>query len=130
MNIFSIGLKLFDQVSEEDDRFFKWLTPPMVDLGMYKFEYLNIGHITTEELFMNDYAEDILELEQVCTSTKQLHVTLDAKYVQEDLNKVMKNQCQHLTEAKCNELLKLLQNSKIFLTEKLAPGKQIQYTSN
>ena len=33
---------------------------------------------------------------------------LDARYEKEDLNKVIKNQCQYLTETKCNELLKLL----------------------
>ena len=29
---------------------------------------------------MNTYAEEINELEQFCTSTKLLHVILDAKY--------------------------------------------------
>ena len=52
------------------------------------------------------------ELEQVCTSTKLLHVILDAKYEEEDLNKVKENQCQHLTELQRNKLLKLLQKSE------------------
>ena len=34
---------------------------------------------------------------------------LDAKYEKEDLHKVTKNQCQHLTVTQRNELLKLLQ---------------------
>ena len=44
------------------------------------------------------------------TSTKQLREILDAKYENADLNKVMKNQCQHLTETQSNGLIKLLQS--------------------
>ena len=51
-------------------------------------------------------------MEQVCTYTKLLHVILDDKYEKEDLNKVIKNLCQHLTETEYNELLKLLQKFK------------------
>ena len=50
---------------------------------------------------MNNYADYF---------TKLLRVILDTKYVKADLNKVMKNQCQNLTETPHNELLKLLQN--------------------
>ena len=55
-----------------------------------------------------------------------LHVILDAKYETSDLNKVMENQCQYLTEVQRNELLKLLQKSNSFSMEHLAPGQQIQ----
>ena len=51
---------------------------------------------------MNAYTEEIYELEQVRTSTKRLCVILDAKYENTDLNKVMKNKCQHLTETQRN----------------------------
>ena len=56
---------------------------------------------------MNAYAEELNEPEQVPTSNKLLHVILDAKYEKEDLNKVVENQCQHLTEVQRNELIKL-----------------------
>ena len=102
----------------------------MVDMGTYKFKYLDIGDITPAELFTYDYAEEIHEFEQVHTSTKQLHTISNAKYEKEDLNKVTENQFQHLTEVQCNELLKLLQKTKSFLMENMAPGKQIQYTLN
>ena len=46
---------------------------------------------------MNAYVEEIHESEQFRTPNKQLRVTLDYKYEKVDLNKVMKNQCQHLT---------------------------------
>ena len=57
----------------------------MVDLGKYEFKYLYSGKITPEEWFMNAYAEEVYELEQVHTSTKQLCSTLDAKYENIDL---------------------------------------------
>ena len=63
---------------------------------------------------MNAYTEEIHESEQARTSTKQLYVILDAEYEKTDLNKVMRNQCQRLTETQHNELLKLLQKLKIF----------------
>ena len=59
---------------------------------------------------MNAYGEEIHELYQFRNYTKQLCVILDTKYEQIDLNKVMGNQCHHLTEVQYNELLKLLQN--------------------
>ena len=47
---------------------------------------------------MNSYVEEINEPEQVRTSNKLLCTILDAKYEWEELNLVLKNQCQHLTE--------------------------------
>ena len=45
-------------------------------------------------------------------STKRLRVILDAKSEKANLQKVMENQCQHITMTHCNELLKLLKNLK------------------
>ena len=59
---------------------------------------------------MNAYGEETHELYQFQNSTKQLRVILDDKYEKTDLNKVMENQFQHLTEIQYNELLKLLQD--------------------
>ena len=81
----------------------------MVDLGTYIFKELNTGIITSEEFFTNAYAEEVYKSKHVHTYTKLLRVILDAKYEKSDLNKVMENQCQHLTTTKYNELLKLLQ---------------------
>ena len=52
-----LNLKSSDHVIEADDGPFKGSTPPMVDMGMYEFKYLNTGNITPEELFMNVYTE-------------------------------------------------------------------------
>ena len=54
----------------------------------------------------------IHESKQVRTYTKTLHLILGAKYECEDLNKVMKNQYQYLTETQHDEVVKILQNSK------------------
>ena len=43
----------------------------MVDLGTYKLKNLNAGKITHEEMFMNAYAEEIHESEQVRIFIKQ-----------------------------------------------------------
>ena len=52
------------------------------------------------------------KLEQACTSTKPLRVILYDRYEKSDWNKIMKKQCQRLTETQRNELLKLLKNWK------------------
>ena len=79
---------------------------------------------------MNAHAGETYRLEHVQTITKQLRVILDAKNERSDLHKVMKNQCQHLTETQRNELIKLLQNLKGCLMEHLVLGKQTDLTSN
>ena len=58
---------------------------------------------------MNAYVDKLYGSEKVRTYTKLLHASLDVKYEKADLNKVIKNQCQHLTEEKINKLLKVLQ---------------------
>ena len=59
--------------------------------------------------FHNSYIEEVYASEHVRTTTKQLHVILDAKYNKSYLHKVMESQCRHLTMTQRNELLKSLQ---------------------
>ena len=47
---------------------------PIVDLGMNKFKYLNIGKITPDESFINAYTEENDKLEQIHLSNKRLRV--------------------------------------------------------
>ena len=47
---------------------------PIVDLGMNKFKYLNIGRFTPDESFMNAYTEDNYELEQIHISNKRIRL--------------------------------------------------------
>ena len=72
---------------------------------------------------MNAYVEWVHESEQVRTSTKTLRVILDAKYKKADLNKVMKNQFQNLTETEFSVLLKLLQKFEELLDGTLGTCK-------
>ena len=51
----------------------------MINLGTYIFKYLSTGKIIPEELFTNDYVEEVYESEYVRTATKILRVILDAK---------------------------------------------------
>ena len=51
---------------------------------------------------MNDFAEEIHELEQVRTSNKRLRVILDDKYKRTDLTKAVGNPFQHLIEKQRN----------------------------
>ena len=59
----------------------------------------------------------------MCTATKRLCVLLDAKYKKPDLQKVMENQCQHLTMIQRNELLQLLQKFEELFNGTLATWK-------
>ena len=121
-NIFTalkLNIKFSDHVIESDDGTFKGLMAPIVDLGTYEFKALNIGKNTPKQQFTNSYAEEIHELEQVCTYTKILCVIFDCKQENVDLNNFMENQCQHLTETQRNNFLKLLQKF-----EELFEGKK------
>ena len=52
----------------------------MVHLGTYEFNNLNTVKIISEEIFKNDYTEEIYGSEKVRTSTKRLNVILNNKY--------------------------------------------------
>ena len=57
------------------------------------------------------------------TSTRLFRVILDAKYEKKGLNKVIKNQCQNLTETQRNELMKSLQKFKYIFDGTLVTRK-------
>ena len=86
----------------------------MINLGTYIFKYLSTGKIIPEELFTNDYVEEVYESEYVRTATKLLRVILDAKYEKSDLHKAMETHCKHLTMTQRNKFLKLLQKDEEF----------------
>ena len=93
-----LNLKFSEHVIGEYDGPLKGSSSFMVDLCTYEFKYLNTGEITPKELFMNHYAEEIHESEQVRTYIKLLLTILDDKYERADFNKATKNKSQHLTE--------------------------------
>ena len=65
----------------------------------------------------------LCELEEVRTYSKQLHTILVDKYKNSDLNKLMKNKFQNLTEELRNELFKLLQKFEEFFNGTLGTWK-------
>ena len=81
-------------------------------------------------MFTNAYTEEVYGSEHVRTSTKQLRVISYSKYEKENLHKVMETQCQHMTITQRKKFLKLFQKFEDLFDGNLAPGKQIQYTSN
>ena len=119
-----LNLRLSYHVIKSYDRTLKGTTGSMVDLGMYECKYLNIGKITPDESFKNYYLEEIHRLEQVRTYTKWLRVIFDAEHETEDLNKVIKKQCQNLIEKQRNELLRLLQNFEYFFDGTIGTWKK------
>ena len=62
--------RLSDKSIEADYGHFKVSTSSMVDWVTYELKTLNTGKIKPEESFMNAYAEEIHESEQVHTYTK------------------------------------------------------------
>ena len=86
----------------------------MFYMGTYEFLIVNTSKIGPEKSFTNAYVEEIHESEQFHTSTKRLFVILYAEYEKAYLHKVLKNQCQNLTETQRNELLKLFKNRGVF----------------
>ena len=56
-----LNIKLSEHVIKADDEPFNGYTPPMVDLVMYIFKYLNIGKIIPEESFTNAYVAEVYE---------------------------------------------------------------------
>ena len=107
-----LKLKLSNHDIGVDCGTFKGSMAPMVDLVMYGFIYLETGKITPEKSFTNGYIEAVYKWQHIHTSTKRLHVILYAKCKTADLNRVMKNQYQYLTETQRNEFLKWLQKTK------------------
>ena len=86
-----VNLNFSEYVINVNDGPLKGSSAPIVDQGAYEFKDLNIGKITPEWLFTNAYTNEIYKSEQVCTSTKILRTTLNAKNKKSDSSKAMKN---------------------------------------
>ena len=81
----------------------------MVDLGTYIFKELNTGEIPPEYFLLMLTSKEYMSQSIYILLQYLVRVILYAKYNKVNLNKVMENQCQHLTMTHRNELLKLLQ---------------------
>ena len=70
----------------------------MVDVSNYDFKYITDKTVKPEESFVNLYINECLESKNAISSTYRMHRILDVKYEKADLNKVMNEQCQHITD--------------------------------
>ena len=84
----------------------------MVDVSNYSFKYITDKTVKPEESFVNSYVEECLESESAINSTCRMCRMLDANYKKADLNKVMTEQCQHLTATESIILLHVLKKFK------------------
>ena len=73
-----LNLKSFYHIIASYDGTFKGSLKTIIDLGMYEFNDLNTGNITTEEILLNIYSEEIHKSEKSHTSNKGLGVIIDA----------------------------------------------------
>ena len=61
----------------------------MVDLSNYKFKSLTEKIFKQEESFITSYFDEYLESKSTISSTHRMHIILEAKYKNSDLNKFM-----------------------------------------
>ena len=113
------ALGLYLQFSENvimgsDGTYEGWSTP-MIDVSNYYFKPLIEKIVKLKESFINAYVNNFLESEGTMSSTRKMSILLDAKYQKVDLNKVMAEQCHHLSSQEWEILLHLLKTLKIFL---------------
>ena len=87
----------------------------MIDVSNYYFKPLIEKIVKLKESFINAYVNNFLESEGTMSSTRKMSILLDAKYQKVDLNKVMAEQCHHLSSQEWEILLHLLKTLKIFL---------------
>ena len=107
---------------EAVDWLMKVTTSPMIDLGLYRFKYLNKGRLYLSNLLQMIMWTKNMNWRKSMLIQNNLTILYD-KYEKADLNKVMKNKWQNLTEEQHNESLQLLQKSKELFDGELASWK-------
>ena len=86
----------------------------MVGLSNYEFKSLTNKIDKPEESFIIPYVYECLKSEITISSTRIMQIILDTKYEKSDINKVMKEQCQHLTTNESENILKRLKYEDLF----------------
>ena len=103
-----LGLKFSEKIIVGGDGPYKGCSAPMVDVSNCDFKLLTDKTVIPEESFINSYIDKCLESEIPIRSTHRIQITLDTKYKNSYLNKVMTKQCQHLSTKERERLLELL----------------------
>ena len=107
-----LDLKFSDNVIICGGGPYKGCLSPMVDVINHDFKYITDKTVKLEELFVNSYVDKLLESNSPISSTHRIRRILDEKYKTADLNKLMTEQCQHLTATESHILLNPLNNFK------------------
>ena len=105
LTVLGLDLKFSGNIILGVDRPFKGCSALMVDVSTYYFKPLTDNKVKPEELFINAYVKKCLESEGTIISARRIRRILDTKYENDDLNKVMNEQCQHLIPNKQEILL-------------------------
>ena len=90
-------LKLSENIILGGDGPFKGCSAHMVDASTYDFKPLTNNKVKPGESFINGYVDNCLNSEGTINSTRRIRRILDSNYEKDDLNKVMDEQCQHLS---------------------------------
>ena len=69
----------------------------MVVVSNYNFKSLTDKIVKLVESFINTYVEKYLESESAISSMRIMRIILDDKYEKDYLNKIITEQCQHLS---------------------------------
>ena len=105
-----LGLKFSENIILRGDGPCKGFSATMVDVITYDFKTLTVNKVKPEESFINVCVDKCLESKVTITSARRIRRILDVKYKNADLNKVMGEQCQHLSPNKRERFLHIIEN--------------------
>ena len=107
-----LNIRFSENIIIGGDGPFKGCSAPMLDVSTYEFKLLTEKKVKPEESFINAYVDECLDSEGTISSTRRIHIILDAKYKKADLKQVMDKKCQHLIPNEREILLHLLRKFK------------------
>ena len=112
-----LDIKFSENIILGGDGTFIGCSAPIVDVSTYDFKTLTDNKVKPEESFINAYVNECLESEGKMSSTRIIFRILVTKYEKADLNKVMDEQCQHLSPNEQWILLHILEKLKVYSME-------------
>ena len=98
----------------------------MVEVKTYDFKPLTENKVKPEESFINAYVDKCLDSEGIISSTHRIRRTLDTKYKKSNLNKIVDEQCLHLSPNKREILLHISEKMKVCSMEHWVSGKSLR----
>ena len=84
----------------------------MVDVSNYDYAPLIDKSVEPEDYFLNLFINECFRSENKISLTWKMCIILDDKYKKEDLNKVITEQCQHLSTEERERIVAILRKFK------------------